>query len=94
MRFVGIRELRNESSRVLSELGERQEIILTNSGKPIALITPITESSLEDTLKAVRQAMAAQAVNRMQCAAMKMGKPVTEEEIEEEIRIVRRARTA
>ena len=94
MKFVGIRDLRNDSSRVLSELGNNQEIILTNSGKPVALITAVSESTLENTLKAIRQAMATQAVNRMQNAAMKMENRVTEEEIEAEILAVRRKRKA
>jgi antitoxin (DNA-binding transcriptional repressor) of toxin-antitoxin stability system len=94
MKFVGIRDLRNDSSRVLSELGNNQEIILTNSGKPVALITAVSESTLENTLKAIRQAMAIQAVNRMQNAAMKMENRVTEEEIEAEILAVRRKRKA
>ncbi len=94
MNFVGIRDLRNDSSRVLSELGNNQEIILTNGGKPVALITAVSESTLENTLKAIRQALATQAVNRMQNAAMKMENRVTEEEIEAEILAVRRERKA
>ena len=94
MKFVGIRDLRNDSSRVLSELGNNQEIILTNGGKPVALITAVSESTLENTLKAIRQALATQAVNRMQNAAMKMENRVTEEEIEAEILAVRRERKA
>ncbi len=94
MNFVGIRDLRNDSSRVLSELGNNQEIILTNGGKRVAHITAVSESTLENTLKAIRQALATQAVNRMQNAAMKMENRVTEEEIEAEILAVRRERKA
>ncbi|RAX20246.1 prevent-host-death family protein [Actinomyces sp. Z5] len=37
------RELRNESARVLREVGEGRSFVITNSGVPVARIVPLSE---------------------------------------------------
>ncbi len=54
MKFVTVRDIRTTPAKIWKSLPEEQELILTNNGKPIALITPIGENDLEQTLSAVR----------------------------------------
>ncbi|MCB1286067.1 MAG: type II toxin-antitoxin system prevent-host-death family antitoxin [Microthrixaceae bacterium] len=46
------RELRNESGRVLREVGEGQSFILTNNGVPVGKLSPLDAPT--PTLKIVR----------------------------------------
>jgi prevent-host-death family protein len=38
---VGVRELKNNLSRYLTKVGEGDEIVVTDHGRPVARITPI-----------------------------------------------------
>jgi antitoxin (DNA-binding transcriptional repressor) of toxin-antitoxin stability system len=48
-------------------------MIITNNGKPIALLTPLNDATLENTVAAVRRAKALDAVNVMQRHSVKLG---------------------
>jgi antitoxin (DNA-binding transcriptional repressor) of toxin-antitoxin stability system len=71
MKFVTVRDLRTTPAQVWKLLPEEQELILTNNGKPIALITPLGETDFEETLSAVRKARAQSAVRQMQLSSIK-----------------------
>ena len=46
-RRIGVRQLKNEAPRVLSEIRENgAEYLVTRHGKPVALITPISSADL------------------------------------------------
>ncbi len=93
MKFVTVRDLRTKPAQIWKSLPEEQELILTNNGKPIALITPVGESDIEETLSAVRRARAHIAIQRMQESAEKNNlSTLSFEEIEEEIADARKAR--
>ncbi len=48
MRFVSVAEMKNRLSRHLAQARKKKEpIIITNHGKPYALIQPISERDLE-----------------------------------------------
>lgn len=86
MKFVTVRDLRTTPAQVWKSLPEEQELILTNNGKPIALITPLGESDLEETLSAVRKARAQSAIQQMQLSAVQNGlSRMSSEDIEAEI---------
>jgi prevent-host-death family protein len=70
MKFITVRDLRTTPAQVWKALPEEQEIVITNNGKPIALLTPLTDTDLEDTLASVRRARAINAVKNMQAAAV------------------------
>jgi len=70
MKFVTVRDLRTTPAKIWKSLSEEQELILTNNGKPIALITPLGENDLEQTLSAVRTARAQTAVRQMQISSL------------------------
>ena len=91
MKFLTVRDLRTAPGKVWKALPKEQEMILTNNGKPIALITPLNESDLEETLKAVRTARAKVAVGRMQLDSIENGNSqMTADEIEFEVRATRK----
>jgi antitoxin (DNA-binding transcriptional repressor) of toxin-antitoxin stability system len=68
-------------------------MVITNNGKPVALLTPISDKSLEDTLSAVRRARAINAVKLIQQQSVKNGTDkITQEEINNEIKASRKER--
>lgn len=90
MKFITVRDLRTSPAKIWKELSEKQEMVITNNGKPIALLTSISDSNLEETLSSIRQARAMNAVKLMQQISIKKGNDkMTIDEIEEEIRNAR-----
>lgn len=50
MASIGVRELRQDASRWLARVRAGESIIVTDRGRPIARMIPITESSGYDSL--------------------------------------------
>jgi antitoxin (DNA-binding transcriptional repressor) of toxin-antitoxin stability system len=73
MKFVSIRELRANAAALRETLEEAKEIVLTVSGKPFAILTPVGPGELEEELTAVRRARARVALDRIRRAARKRG---------------------
>jgi antitoxin (DNA-binding transcriptional repressor) of toxin-antitoxin stability system len=73
MKFVTVRDFRNSPSNIWKKLPSEQELIITNNGKPIALLTPLTDETLEDTVFAVRKAKAINTVKKMQEISASLG---------------------
>jgi antitoxin (DNA-binding transcriptional repressor) of toxin-antitoxin stability system len=93
MRFLSVRDLRGKSAQVWKELPDEREMIITSNGRPIAILSAITESNLEESLKAFRQARAVEAVARLQRRSVEQGTDrVTMDEINAEIKAVRKKR--
>jgi len=93
MRMISVRALRQQLGKVWEILESSGEVVVTSNGKPIALITPTSERSLEDDLRAVRRARAAVALQAIQNASIKSGAAkLTDDDIEAEIQAVRRER--
>ncbi|MDA3955251.1 type II toxin-antitoxin system Phd/YefM family antitoxin [Oceanispirochaeta sp.] len=93
MKFVTVRDIRTTPAKIWKSLPEEQELILTNNGKPIALITPLGENDLEQTLTAVRTARAQSAIQQMQLSSIRNNlSQLSIEEIEAEISNTRKSR--
>lgn len=93
MRFVTARELRNRSSQLWEDLAREKELVVTVNGKPVALITDIGQSDLEETLRVLRRTRAQTALSRARRASVVAGRDqLTSAEIENEIKAVRRGR--
>ena len=73
MRFISVREFRGKSGDVWKELAEEQELVITSNGKPIAIVSAVSEETLEDSLRAIRRARAMAAVQAMQRRSAKKG---------------------
>ncbi len=90
MKFITVRDLRTIPAQIWKQLPVEQEMVVTSNGRPIALLTPMGEDNLEDSLKAIRRARAAVAVDRMQQESMKSGRNMLPaEDIDNEIQKVR-----
>ena len=93
MDFVSVRELRTRSAAVWDALSEEKDLVVTSNGKPIAVLSATTASTLEASLAALRQARAQLAVAAMQERARETGADrLTLEDIDAEIQAVRRQR--
>lgn len=66
MKFITVRDFRTTPAKIWKELGIEQELVITQNGKPIALLTPLSDSSMEETISAVRKARAVTAVKNIQ----------------------------
>ena len=94
MKFISVRDLRSKSAQVWKQLPQEREMIITNNGRPIAIIAAISDSDLEESLSAFRQARAVEAVASLQRRSVEMGNDkITMDEIDAEIKAVRRKRT-
>jgi antitoxin (DNA-binding transcriptional repressor) of toxin-antitoxin stability system len=93
MKFVSVRDLRGKSAEVWRELPEEREMIITNNGRPVAILAAINESNLEESLSAFRQARSVEAVAALQRRSADQGTDtITMEEIDAEIKAVRAKR--
>ncbi|MDR1573049.1 MAG: type II toxin-antitoxin system Phd/YefM family antitoxin [Clostridiales Family XIII bacterium] len=84
MQFVTVRDFRSSSRDVWDKLNRDEEIIVTNNGKPTALMLHISENNFEETLRLVRQAKVLRAMNDMREEAGERGF-LSDEEINAEI---------
>jgi antitoxin (DNA-binding transcriptional repressor) of toxin-antitoxin stability system len=92
MKFITVRDLRGRSGQVWTTLAREREIILTSNGKPIAILSAVSEETLEESLTAVRRARAVAAVEKMQRQSVQAGTDkLSPTEIAAEIRTVRKA---
>ncbi len=93
MKFVTVRDLRGKSGQVWKDLARERDIVLTSNGKPVAILSAVTERNLEESLVAVRRARAIAAVEKVQSQSLVVGKnKLSLDEINAEIRSVRKAR--
>jgi len=94
MKFVSVRDLRGKSAEIWKRLKETRELVITSNGKPIAILSPTSEETLEESMNAIRTARAIEAVEAIQTQSVKTGRDkVTLEEINREIKAVRKARS-
>lgn len=93
MKFITVRDLRGRSGQVWNQLAREREVILTSNGKPIAILSAVSEETLEESLAAVRRARAVAAVEKMQLQSVQAGTDrLSPADIAAEIRTVRKAR--
>ena len=93
MQFIGIRDFRSKSASIWKKLGREKEMVITSNGKPVAVLSAVNESDLEQSLRTLRRARAMAALESMQkkagvSGANRMGL----KDINEEIHKVRHSR--
>jgi prevent-host-death family protein len=94
MKFLSVRDLRGKSAQIWKELPDEREMIITSNGRPIAILASISESNLEESLAAFRQARAVEAVASLQRRSIEQGADmISINEINAEIKAVRKKRT-
>jgi antitoxin (DNA-binding transcriptional repressor) of toxin-antitoxin stability system len=93
MKFISVRDLRGKSAEVWKKLPAEREVVVTSNGRPIAILSAVSESNLEESLSAIRQARAAEAVMSLQRRSVEGGTDsITMEDIDAEIKAVRKKR--
>ena len=93
MKFLSVRELRANSARVWGELPEQKEMVITNNGHPIAVLSAVSEATLETSLAAFRQVRAIEAAVSIQRRSVeKETDRITMDQINTEIKAVRKKR--
>ena len=90
MKFITMRELRNQTSQVIDEL-ENETGVVTSNGKPVGVLLGVNDD-FEDLIRVVRQARSAAAVSKMRAGAREAGAAdLDSRQIDEEIRLARGA---
>lgn len=90
MKFISVRDLRGKSAEIWRTLPREREVVLTSNGRPVAILSAVNESNLEESLSAIRQARAAEAVMSLQRRSVEQGTDgITMDEIDAEIKAVR-----
>lgn len=94
MKFVSVRDLRGKSAEIWRELQGEREMVVTSNGRPVAILAAVSESNLEESLAAFRQARAVKAVASLQRGSVAAGTDaLTAADVDAEISAVRKART-
>ena len=93
MKFLSVRDLRGRSAQVWKDLLREREMVVTNNGRPVAILSAVNERNLEQSLSAWRRARATEAVASIQYNSMIKGTDkMTMEEIADEIQKARKER--
>ncbi|MBI2335757.1 MAG: type II toxin-antitoxin system Phd/YefM family antitoxin [Deltaproteobacteria bacterium] len=93
MHFISVRDFRQKSGKIWKFLNKEKELIITSNGKPIALVTPISEANLEESLLSLRRSQALMAMEQMQNQSVEKGyDKMTIDNIDAEIQKVRQQR--
>ena len=87
MDFLSVREFKS-SPKIWRKLSQDGKMVITNNGKPTALLLDISNEDLEETLFTLRQTKAMRLFNRMRTDAQRRGF-LSEEDIEAEIQAAR-----
>ena len=92
MRFISVREMNTKPKEVWKKIKE-EELVITLNGKPIALLSAVSEETLEKTLRMIRRSRALMALEEMQKKSLASGlDKMADAEIQDEIRAVRKNR--
>lgn len=73
MNFYSIRDLRTDSKSLWQTINDGDEAIITNNGKPAAVMVSIPEGYFDESIQAIRQARALIALNSMRIKASRDG---------------------
>ena len=90
MKMVTVREFRANPSEALRASRPSEDVVLTNNGKPVALLWPVDEDNLEESLKMARRIRAERALHAIQMRSVRLGlDKMTMDEINAEIAAAR-----
>jgi antitoxin (DNA-binding transcriptional repressor) of toxin-antitoxin stability system len=56
MKFLPVREIRTQYNKVMEQLRKEKKIVLTNKGKPVALLTEMNEDNFEERISQSKSA--------------------------------------
>lgn len=92
MKFLTVRDLRSKSAQIWKDLPDEQEMVITNNGRPVAILSAVNESNLEISINSIRRARIADAISSIQQESIKNEThKITKAEINDEIEATRKA---
>jgi antitoxin (DNA-binding transcriptional repressor) of toxin-antitoxin stability system len=92
MRFISVRDLNTKPKEIWGKI-KNDEVVITSNGKPIAVLSGVTEENLEKTVRAIRRSRALIALEEMQKKSIELGlDKLADSQIESEIQAVRKSR--
>ena len=95
MKFVTVRELRGRTSELWEQLARQRELVVTNNGKPVAILSATDAESFEASLRNLRRARVVDALSGIQRQAELRGLDrLTLDDVNEEIQASRKDRQA
>jgi len=90
MKFLSIKDLRTKSAQIWQRLPLEKEMVITNNGKPVAILSALDEDNFEESLAAIRQARVSDAITTLQRESVRKGlDKLGMEDINSEIEAVR-----
>ena len=93
MRFISVRDLRGRTSQLWRDLKEEKDLVVTNNGKPVAILTSTDADSFEGSIQDIRQCRASAALAELKRDAAARGlDKLSMDEIDAEIRASRKRR--
>jgi len=69
MKFITIRDLRGNTTRIRKDLETEREVVVTANGRPFAVMTRVEPDKLEEEILAIRRARARAALSRIRVKA-------------------------
>ena len=92
MKFLTVRDLRSKSAQIWKNLPDEQEMVITNNGRPVAILSAVNEANLETSLNSIRRARLADAISSLQQESVRnRTDKMTPDEISDEIEETRKA---
>ena len=93
MKFLSVKDLRTKSSQIWHDLPDEKEMVITNNGRPVAILSALSDENIEESLAAIRQARVSEAIITLQRESVRRGlNNLSQEDISEEIAVVRGSR--
>jgi len=88
MQFITVRDFRNTSGAVWEKLRDEGKLVVTNNGKPTAILLSVCDQDVEKTLQDIRRAKLLRTLSEAREEAAKCGF-LSEDEINDEIQAAR-----
>jgi len=93
MKFLTVRDLRNKSSQIWKDLKDEQEMVITNNGRPVAILSSINDDNFEASLNSIRKARAMEAMSSIHKESVRQKTDkLSLDEVNKEVKIVRKSR--
>lgn len=93
MKFITARDLRLKPGDVWKLAQKEKDLVITSNGRPVALLTGITEDTFEEELDVIQRARALRALDEIhRDSVLKGTDQISFKEIESEIEQARRRR--
>ncbi len=95
MKFISTKELGTVSENIWQITQQKQDIIITADGHPVAILTGVNENTFEQELRAIKKARALEALDMIHKESVRKGtSAISMEEIQAETDSVRKGKFA